>query len=75
MAEEIKLTKRLQRVFDYMIEFGSITARQAFVDLGETQLPGAIFELKKKGVHIGCEDMEVLNRYKEKRFVTRYWIA
>lgn len=75
MVEEIKLTKRLQRVFDYMIEFGSITAKEAFEDLGETQLPGAIHELKKKGVHIGCDSMEVLNRYKEKRIVTRYWVA
>lgn len=75
MAEEIKLSKRLQRVFDYMIEFGSITSLQAFVDLGETRLSGAIYELKKKGVHVGCESVEVLNRYKEKRIVTRYWVA
>lgn len=75
MAEEIKLTKRLQRVFDYMIEFGSITSLQAFVDLGETRLSGAIYELKKKGVHIGCEDVKVTNRYNEKRIVTRYWVA
>ena len=51
---EIKLTKRLQRVFDYMVEFGSITSLQAFTDLGETRLSGAIFELKKKGVNIGA---------------------
>lgn len=75
MAEEIKLTKRLQRVFDYMMEFGSITSLQAFVDLGETRLSGAIYELKKKGVHISCEDVKVENRYREKRRVTKYWIA
>lgn len=75
MAEEIKLTKRLQRVFDYMMEFGSITSLQAFVDLGETRLSGAIYELKKKNVHIVCEDVNVKNRYDEKRRVTKYWIA
>ena len=72
---EIKLTKRLQRVFDYMMEFGSITSLQAFVDLGETRLSGAIYELKKKNVHIACEDVNVKNRYGEKRRVTKYWIA
>ena len=72
---EIKLTKRLQRVFDYMVEFGSITSLQAFVDLGETRLSGAIYELKKKGGNVTGEDVTVLNRYNEKRRVTRYKIA
>ena len=72
---EIKLTKRLQRVFDYMVEFGSITSLQAFVDLGETRLSGAIYELKKKGVNVTAEDVTVLNRYNEKRRVTKYKIA
>lgn len=72
---EIKLTKRLQRVFDYMVEFGSITSLQAFVDLGETRLSGAIYELKKKGINVIGEDVTVLNRYNEKRRVTKYRIA
>ena len=72
---EIKLTKRLQRVLDYMVEFGSITSLQAFVDLGETRLSGAIYELKKKGVNVIGEDVTVLNRYNEKRRVTKYRIA
>jgi phosphoribosylformylglycinamidine (FGAM) synthase-like enzyme len=75
MAEEIKLTKRLQRVFDYMVEFNSITSLQAFTDLGETRLSGAIYELKKKGVNIGAEDIKVKNRYGESRIVTKYFIA
>ena len=72
---EIKLTKRLQRVFDYMVGFGSITSLQAFVDLGETRLSGAIYELKTKGINVAGEDVTVLNRYNEKRRVTRYKIA
>ena len=72
---EIKLTKRLQRVFDYMVEFGFITSLQAFADLGETRLSGAIFELKKRGVNIGTEDIKVKNRYGENRIVTKYFIA
>ena len=72
---EIKLTKRLQRVFDYMEKFGSITSLGAFVDLGETRLSGAIYELKKKGVNIKSEDIKVKNRYNEPRRVTKYWLA
>ena len=72
---EIKLTKRLQRIFDYMVEFDSITSLQAFVDLGETRLSGAIYELKKKGVNIGTEDIKVKNRYGESRVVAKYYIA
>lgn len=75
MANEIKLTKRLQRVFDYMVEFGSITSLQAFQDLGDTRLSATIFELKKKGVNIKSEDIKVKNRYNEPRRVTKYWIG
>jgi hypothetical protein len=57
-----------------MVEFGSITSLQAFTDLGETRLSGAIFELKKKGVNIGAEDIKVKNRYGENRIVTKYFV-
>ena len=74
-TEEIKLSKAQQRVFDYMLEFGSITSLQAFVDLGESRLSAVIFSLKKKGVHIAGERKEVRNRYHEKRYVMEYRIA
>lgn len=75
VSEEIKLSKAQQRVFDYMVEFGSITTLQAFVDLGESRLSAMIFELKKKGVHISSERVEVRNRYKEKRWIKKYMIG
>lgn len=75
MVEEIKLSKAEQRVFDYMVEFGSITTLQAFVDLGESRLSAMIFNLKKKGVHIADERKQVSNRYNEKRYVKEYRIA
>ena len=73
--EEIKLTKRESRVFDYILEFGSITSLQAFVDLGETRLSGCIFELKKKGVNISTRFISVKNRYGEDRKVKEYKIG
>lgn len=74
-VEEIKLSKAEQRVFDYMVEFGSITTLQAFVDLGESRLSAMIFNLKKKGVLIADERKQVSNRYNEKRFIKEYRIA
>ena len=74
-VKEIKLSKAEQRVFDYMVEFGSITTLQAFVDLGESRLSAMIFNLKKKGVNIADERKQVSNRYNEKRFIKEYRIA
>lgn len=73
--EEIKLNTTQQRVFNYIVDFGSITSLQAFNDLGETRLSARIFELIKKGVNIGYDWLEVANRYGEKRRVKKYFIA
>lgn len=72
---EIELTKRERRVFDYMLEFGSITSLESFVDLGETRLSGCIWQLKKKGVNISTKFVDVRNRYGENRKVKEYSIA
>ncbi len=71
----IELNTTQQRVFDYMTDFGSITSLEACNDLGETRLSARIFELKKKGVLIADEVIEVRNRYGEPRHVKRYRIA
>lgn len=73
--EEIKLSKAQKRVFDYIMEFGSITSLQAFVDLGETRLSAVIFDLKKKGVVITSRNKKVSNRYGESRIVKEYAIG
>lgn len=72
---EIKLSNAQQRVLDYMVEYGSITTLQAFVDLGESRLSAMIFELKKKGVHIAGERKQVENRWHEKRWIKEYKIV
>ena len=73
--QEIKFSKSEQRVFDYMVEFGSITSLQAFTDLGNSRLSATIFSLKKKGVVIGGSTVTVRNRFGEKRFVKKYWFG
>lgn len=73
--EEIKLTDREQRVFDYMVTYQSITSLEAFTDLGETRLSGCIFQLRKKGVNISTQFIEVRNRFGEARKVKQYFIG
>lgn len=73
--EEIKLSKAQKRVFDYIMEFGSITSLQAFTDLGETRLSAVVFDLKKKGVVITSRNKKVSNRYGESRIVKEYAIG
>lgn len=74
-STNIKLSKKAQRVFDYIKDFGSITTFEACNDLGETRLSARIFELKDRGFDISYEWIEVLNRYKEKCRVKRYYIV
>lgn len=71
----IELNTTQQRVFDYIMEFGSITTLQAFTDLGESRLSARIWELRDKGVNIGSEVIMVKNRFGEFRHVKKYFIA
>lgn len=72
---EIVLNTTQQRVFDYMLENGSITTLDAWQGCGESRLSARIWELKHKGVNIKSEIIEVSNRYGEKRHVKKYYIA
>ena len=73
--KEIQLYTTQNRVFEYLMQFGSITSLQAFTDLGESRLSARVFELRERGVKIDSEMIEVENRFHEKRHVKRYFIA
>ncbi|MGP1475580.1 MAG: helix-turn-helix domain-containing protein [Treponema sp.] len=74
-TEKIELSVTQQRVFDYIVDFGSITTLQSITDLGETRLLARIFELQEKGVNISSSWKDVKNRYGEKRRIKSYFIA
>ena len=74
-AGKIELNTTQKRVFDYLVEFGSITTLQAFVDLGETRLSARIFELRKKGIPISGTTIKVTNRLGEARHIKEYKIG
>lgn len=63
----------LNRVINYMREFGSITTRQAFIDLGCTRLSEYIRQARLK-LNVKDEWIKDTNRWGEKVEYKRYWI-
>lgn len=61
-----------QRVLDYMKTFGSITAFDAFRDLGVMRLAARISDLRKLGYAIKSETITVKNRFDEDCCVKEY---
>lgn len=62
-----------QRVLNYIQEFGSITTRQAFIDLGCTRLSEYIRRLRLN-YQIDDEIETGVNRYGEKVHWKKYYI-
>ena len=62
------------RVLNYIIEFGSITTKQAFEDLGCTRLSEYIRQLRQE-MEIDDEVLTGTNRYGEKVFWKRYYLV
>lgn len=63
-----------QRVLDYIMQFGSITTKQAFEDLGCTRLSEYIRQLRKE-MTIDDEWETGINRFGEKVEFKRYFIG
>ena len=63
-----------QRVLDYIIQFGSITTKQAFEDLGCTRLSEYIRQLRETMI-INDEWETGVNRFGEKVEYKRYFLG
>jgi hypothetical protein len=61
------------RVLNYILEFGSITTRDAFIDLGCTRLSEYIRQLRLD-YDVEDETETGINRYGEKTYYKRYFI-
>ena len=61
-----------ERVIDYINQFGSITSREAFVDLGVTRLASRICDLAKLGYQFDKKFESAPNRYGENTSFVRY---
>ena len=62
------------RVLNYMNDFGSITTRQAFVDLGCTRLSEYIRQLRLE-YRVDDKWIQKKNRYGDKVHFKKYWIV
>ena len=71
---EHKLTQN-ERVYLYMIKFGSITGAEAFLDLGIMHLPRRIADLIEGGMDIRKETETSKNRFGETTHYTRYYLS
>lgn len=61
------------RILNYMVEFGSITTKQAFEDLGCTRLSEYIRQLREE-MYIDDTIETRINRYGEKTQWKKYFI-
>jgi len=64
-----------EMVRQYIEDFGSITPKEAFVDLGVYRLSACIFNLRKSGIPISTEMEESTNRYGKTSRYARYKFA
>ena len=69
----MKITMK-DRVLKYIKDFGSITSKQAFEDLGCTRLSEYIRQLRKEMI-IDDKWIKARNRYGEKVEFKMYWIG
>lgn len=61
-----------ERIIDYINDWGSITTRDAFIDLGVARLASRIYDLEKQGYKFERTTKVTLNRYGEKTHYTEY---
>ena len=61
-------------VLKYINDFGSITTKDAFVDLGCSRLPARISDLKEQGFEFEDRWESGKNRYGRKVSWKRYWL-
>jgi len=66
--------KQVDRLHDYLKEFGSVTQLQALRDLGIMRLSARIADLKKLGVEITTLRKPVKNRWGDTIHVVEYLI-
>ena len=69
----MKVNQR-QRIIDYINQFGSITSKDAYDDLGITQLATRIKELKEQGYRFETKWESSKNRYGERVDFKRYFL-
>lgn len=64
--------KQEERLLAYLEEYKTITAMEAYNELGIFRLASRIFNLKRQGCAISSKLVSVINRYGESCHVSEY---
>lgn len=75
MTNEHKRPTQANRIIDYMLLNGSITAKEAMTELGVLRLASRIHELRSSGYSIGDVYINVHDRYGNETRVKKYFIV
>lgn len=70
----MKITQK-DRILQYIREFGSITSKEAYNDLGITQLGARLDDLMKEGYKFKTEWESGENRFGDKTEYKRYYLV
>lgn len=63
---------QVQKILNYIDQFGSISSMEAFMDLGITRLAARISDIEHMGITIDHEMETSANRFGDKVHYTRY---
>ena len=63
---------QIERILQYMRDFGGITQLEALRDLGVMRLASRISDMRRKGIRITSKTVQVRNRYGEICHIKRY---
>ena len=66
------MNNQCEMVIQYIKDFGSITSREAFTDLGIARLASRIYDLTQIGYEFDKETETSLNRYGDPTHYARY---
>lgn len=59
-------------IMKYLIDFGSITPLEAFIDLGVMRFSARIYDIKKQGTQLKEEYIKITTRYGIKKSVKKF---
>ena len=63
---------QIERIEQYMRDFGGITQLEALRDLGVMRLASRISDMRRSGIRITSKTIQVRNRYGEICHIKRY---
>jgi hypothetical protein len=64
--------KQIDRILRHFKEHRTLTSLEAINEYGNTRLAATVHTLRARGYEISTQNIEVTNRYGEKRHIAKY---